>query len=52
LRAKVFWQRALEAIPETPEAPQSRESLQKKLDKVPAADAPPGNQAIVVSPGP
>jgi len=51
-RAKTYWRRALEAFPETPEAPEGKESLQKKLDKVPAVGGPPGNRAIVVSPGP
>jgi tetratricopeptide (TPR) repeat protein len=50
--AKVFWRRALEAIPETPEAPGVKESLQRKLDKAPVASGPPGNQAAVVPPGP
>ena len=52
VRAKVYWQRALEAIPEKPETPGSKETLQKKLDKVPVAEGQPGTQAAVVPSGP
>ena len=52
VRAKVYWKRALEAIPEKPETPGSKETLQKKLDKVPVAGRQPGTQAAVVPSGP
>jgi Flp pilus assembly protein TadD len=49
-RARSYWRRALEAVPETPAA---RETLQKKLDKEPAATAgPPANEAATVPKGP
>jgi Flp pilus assembly protein TadD len=49
-RARSYWRRALEAVPETPAA---RETLQKKLDKEPAATAgPPPNEAAAVPKGP
>ena len=51
-RAKTYWRRALEAFPEKPEAQESKESLQKKLDKAPAVGGPPANQAAVVPPAP
>jgi tetratricopeptide (TPR) repeat protein len=51
-RAKTYWGRALEEFRETPEVPEGKQSLQKKLDRVPVAGRPPGNQAVVVSPGP
>ncbi len=45
-RAKTYWRRALEAMPEPSAA---RDTLQKKLDKVPAAAAAaPANEAAVV----
>jgi predicted Zn-dependent protease len=51
-RAKVYWRRALEAIPESPETPGGKETLRKKLDKVPVASGQPRNQAAVVPSGP
>ncbi len=49
-RAKTYWRRALEEFQESPEAPQGRESLQKKIDKVPVTGTHPENQAAVVPP--
>jgi tetratricopeptide (TPR) repeat protein len=46
-RARTYWQRALEDLVDTPESPQARENLQKKIDKVPVTGAPPENQAAV-----
>jgi tetratricopeptide (TPR) repeat protein len=51
-RAKTYWRRALDAIPENPDAPQGKDALQKKLDKVPVAAGQPANRAAVVPPGP
>jgi len=50
-RAKIFWQRALDDFEETPEAPQGRENLQKKIDRAPVTGVPPENQAAAVPPG-
>ncbi len=50
-RAKIYWRRALEDLEDTPEAPQGRGNLQKKIDKAPVTGAPPENQAAVVPPG-
>jgi tetratricopeptide (TPR) repeat protein len=50
-RAKTYWRRALEALPETPGSADDKQTLQKKLDKVPAEGASPANQAGVVQPG-
>jgi Flp pilus assembly protein TadD len=49
-RAKSYWRRALEALPQAPESQAGRQGLQKKLDK-PADGALPANQAGVVQPG-
>jgi len=50
IRAKTYWQRALEALPETAGA---REALQKKLEKAKEPPAPSqANQAVVVPVGP
>jgi tetratricopeptide (TPR) repeat protein len=51
-RAKTYWQRALEEFRETPEEPGARQSLEKKLEKVPVAAGPPANQAATLFPGP
>jgi Flp pilus assembly protein TadD len=51
-RAKTYWQRALEEFRETPDEPGGKQSLEKKLEKVPVAAGPPANQAAAVSPGP
>jgi len=51
-QAKTYWRRALDEFHDTPETAEARQGLQKKLDKVPVAGGPLGNQAIMVSPGP
>jgi len=48
-RAKTYWRRALEAMPESADG---KDALQKKIEKEPAASAgSPANQAIVVPQG-
>ena len=49
-RAKAFWRRALEALPEAPESAAGRQGLQRKLDKS-ADGGSPATQAGVVQPG-
>jgi tetratricopeptide (TPR) repeat protein len=49
-RARTYWRRALEALPETAGA---RDALQRKIDNPPPAAArTPANQAVVVPQGP
>ena len=50
-RAKIFWQRALDEFHDAPETPQAKETLRKKIEKVPVTSGPPENQAAVVTPG-
>jgi Flp pilus assembly protein TadD len=51
-KAKSYWQRALDEVRESPESAQTKDSLQKKLDKVPVVAGPPGNQAAMITPRP
>jgi len=49
VRAKAYWQKALDALPESAEA---RDGLRKKLERVPATNAgAAANQAVVVPGG-
>ena len=50
-RAKIYWRRALEELEDAPDSIKGRESLEKKIDKVPAAEVPPQNRAALVAPG-
>jgi len=49
LRAKIFWQRALDVLPAQPETPDGRENLRKKLERTPAPNGTSGNQASVIA---
>jgi tetratricopeptide (TPR) repeat protein len=52
VRAKTYWQRALDQFRETPDETGSKQSLEKKLEKVPVAAGPPASQAASVTQGP
>jgi tetratricopeptide (TPR) repeat protein len=51
-KAKTYWQRALDEVGEAPDSAQTKDNLQKKLDKVPVVAGPPGNQAALITPRP